>query len=164
LASDNTKSEVVARFVSILKLAGEKEVRVYEEEFFRATDLKYLLPQDCRIVKDHLLSRLDADVTVGLLKSLDGIGKFLEPDETNKLIDPLITAVVYGTDEELRKPAQDAIVSAWLGTPGGSKTEEAINKRLDEWVTHLQSRNRPSEAEKVRQINERCSAIPFEGE
>jgi hypothetical protein len=160
LSSDGTKSEVLAKFVSILKQESEHKVCTYEVKFFRAADLNYLPSQDHQIVKDHLLSRLDSGVTISLLGAIEGLGGFLEAPEAARLIDPLLRSFLYGKNETLKSTAQDAIVRAWGETESGGKAEEAMKRRLSDWLTHLQSKGLAEAAEKVRLIDEMCEIIP----
>jgi hypothetical protein len=69
-ASDEIKKKVTASFDAILKKEDQHTVFTYETAFFRAGDLQYLPAADAKLVKDHLLSRIQAGISTELVASV----------------------------------------------------------------------------------------------
>ena len=94
VASEETKKKVMRNFVAILKEEDQHKVLTYETAFFKASDLKYLPPADAMLVKEHLLSRLSKEVELPLLKTIEGLAEFVASDDIQRVVDPMIRAMV----------------------------------------------------------------------
>jgi hypothetical protein len=71
LAPKATKEKVLARHVDVIRKEPGPKVQVYEEQFFRASDLEFVSATDRKMIVDHLLSRLRAPIkmSVGVVGS-----------------------------------------------------------------------------------------------
>jgi len=161
VASLSVKKKVMARYVTVLKEEPGAVVRVYEEEFFRAPDLEFVENADRDIVKAHLFSGLQDDVSVGLLAAARGIGKWIHKDDVNRFVDPLVRAAVANSDESVRKGAEELLRAEADHTP--EEVDPAIIDRLNAWEVTYARQNQPAErAQKVRAIRDTFEYnIPF---
>jgi len=161
IATDETKKKVTMEFVSILKQEGQNKVYIWETEFFRASDMKYLDPIEIDVVRDHMLSRLGTDLSISLLNAMRGIGKYLRVSDIEKTVDPLIRVIVSEKREEaLKAAAEECIPDAWLYAP--QEVSARIMARLDAWITNFCSKGLEGKAEKVRKLKKACEAeLPF---
>jgi RNA binding exosome subunit len=89
--SDNTKKKIVKQFVRTIK--EESSDVTWRYAFFRGGDLQYLPPEEASLIKQHLLSILEAPLTRGLLQATEGIGGFLTPEEAEAFVYPFINSV-----------------------------------------------------------------------
>lgn len=82
-ASDELKTKVVKRFVTILKEESQDAVVAYEEAFFQASDLNHLSLSEVSLVKQHLVSRI-MNGTIPpntLMQMVEGLGHYMEAEE-----------------------------------------------------------------------------------
>lgn len=75
-ADDSLKTRVAKWFVWLLKEENDHVVFSYGTAFLRCKDLQYLGPNEQALVKDHLLSRMKAEVTPSLLTAIPGVGEW----------------------------------------------------------------------------------------
>lgn len=89
-ASDQTKKAVAENFVKMIQEEKAYQLYVHQNEFFRGYFLAYLSMGDSKIVKNYLFSVLEEQVNKPILKTLDGIGEFIEIEDVHNFISPLI--------------------------------------------------------------------------
>lgn len=132
LAEKKLKAKVAARFVTIFKEEDEEIVCTYGTAFLRCSDLLHVPGKDADLVKINLLSRLQKSHDAALLSALEGIGRFLLPGDTTTLIDPLMKIFIHNkiSDEYIETLVQSIYVDCSM------QLQEAIEKRLGEWITH----------------------------
>lgn len=148
-APDIVKKRVLERYVTVLREEPGPRVEVYEEQFFRGTDLDFVREEDRGLVRDHLLARLRSDPNANLLRAVQGFGGFLEadPKAVRAYIDPIVRAAVY------RPLAAEALLlmeEEVVETP--SEVDPLIIKRLDEWEAPFDRRGDTDRARIVREI------------
>jgi hypothetical protein len=78
MATDEVKKKILKHLVDIIKQADKHKVLTYETHFFKAGDLQYLSASDAKLVREHLLSRVREEVSVELLRAMEGLGAFLK--------------------------------------------------------------------------------------
>jgi hypothetical protein len=161
-ASEETKEKVTRRFLSILKEEDQYKVFAYETAFFRAADLRYLSSPDGKLVKDHLLSRVQKDLSVELIAAIEGLPVFLESGDLPNLIDSLVKACVSRNLGQLKTAAKRYLFELWNELPPGeSKLEAAMVRRLNVWIDHFDRIEKPELAKAVREIKNEIEDIPF---
>jgi len=163
IASEETKKKVTSYFLSILKEADQYTVCTYETAFFRADDLKYLSDSEAKLVKDHLLSRLKQDVSLELVRAIDGLASFLDAKDISDLVDVLLRASLIKGSNQLKDAARKYIAKLWMGLPSGEGgLDHLVVGRLEDWIAHFEKQGNTKSAEIVREIiKEVEQQIPF---
>lgn len=161
MTSDATKRKVMARFVSVLREEPGPRVQVYEEEFFRSPDMKYLKKDDRDLVKAHLLSRLKEEPSTKLLRVAEGIGEWLTSEDVTPFVDALIRIGVSPRDAELSARAFGRLEEEAVNTP--AKIDAEIIERLSQWEEVYERRERSDLVELIREAKVAYQAydIPF---
>jgi hypothetical protein len=139
-APDAVKRRVAAEYSRILREGSGPEVEVWEEDFFRATDLEFMTEDDMAIAKRHLLSRLDRDPKADLTQALVGIGKFADERELSSLTDMYLRPVLGSDVPDRRAVAAEKLLRLWHDTP--AEREGAIVSRLATWQNWLAQKGR----------------------
>jgi len=155
---DPAKARVTRKFVSVVKEADQRTVLIYEDRFFRSSDLTHVPPVDAGMIKEHLLSRLAETRTVVSLRALGGIGPFLLLDDVSRILDPLLSEVAYGKMEKLRRVASELIVTLWQSTQ--APVDAAIVSRLQDWKKHFEKKDLAEPLKAVEKLIEECD-LPF---
>jgi hypothetical protein len=104
-AEPDVKATVIKNLYDVYRSKDEATVMLYEDYFFRASDLFYLSENERRFIKAHFLPRVSLETLDNLLYNLVGIGPFLDPEEATLLSTTLITAM-QSEDKELARRAQ----------------------------------------------------------
>jgi hypothetical protein len=89
-ASDQTKKAVAENFVKIIQEEKAYQLYVHHNEFFRGYFLAYLSREDAQIVKKYLFSTLEEGFNRSILKTLEGIGEFIDMEDVHYFISPII--------------------------------------------------------------------------
>lgn len=145
--SDNLKTKAAKWLVSLLKEEDERAVFSYGTAFLRASDLKYLSPNEQNLVKQHLLARLNSNTTMSLLTAVTGIGEFLVKEDINAFVDPLVKLVT--SNDRLAAESRKVLEGVHFQTP--QALEQLIAERLKAWAEFYGNRN---QYEKVKIIEE----------
>lgn len=88
--SDQTKREVVQNFVKIIKNENAYQLYVHQNQFFKGHFLAYLSDEDAKLVKKSLFLVLEEQVNKSILKTLDGIGEFIQIEDVHDFISPIV--------------------------------------------------------------------------
>jgi len=124
-----TKKKITKWLVSVLKEKDEADVLTYATAFMRASDMKYMRKDNIALMKEHLLSRLEENISGDLLLAIEGIGGFLEKKEVTRFIDPLMRLAC--SNLELSNMAKVAIEKEHNYT--SSELDTSIVKRIKAW-------------------------------
>jgi hypothetical protein len=89
-ASDQTKKDVAQNFVKIIQDEKAYQLYVHQNQFFKGHFLAYLSAEDAQIVKKSLFLVLEEQVSNPILKTLEGIGEFLQVEDAHGFISPII--------------------------------------------------------------------------
>jgi hypothetical protein len=130
---DEGKARVARRFIKVLKEDPGDYVLAYENAFFRAADLKYLVPSEVAMAKARLLSRLEKEQTVALLEVVEDFGPFLNKNEASRVLDAYVRAVAYGKSQAIRERGKFLLLMLHWGT--SSDVQKQVETRLDSWIT-----------------------------
>jgi hypothetical protein len=161
MASVDTKKKVTKNFFSILKEEDQYKVFTYETAFFRAGDLKYLSLPEAKVVKDHLLSRLQTEISEELINAIDGLSHFVEPGDISGLIDSLVRAIVNEESGELKAAGRRCLLGLWGCLPNGDKGDAKVIARLGDWIAHYEKNGNLDSAEIVRKMKNEFENFPF---
>jgi hypothetical protein len=159
VADDETKRTVAAEFIRVLKNEGEAAIRAYENGMFVSSELKYLPLDTAALVKAHFLDRMRQQVTVRLLRAIEGIEAFISAEEVGSFIDSLVRAVAYSHSSALRKQATKYLEKAYFRSP--PQNDAAWRKRLDQWVEHLNGQGKEEQAATVSDLRSKAEDSPF---
>ena len=85
-----TKKDVVQNFVKIIQDEKAYQLYIHQNQFFKGHFLAYLKTEDARIVKKYLFSALETQINKPILKTLEGIGQFIQIEDVHDFISPLI--------------------------------------------------------------------------
>ena len=88
--SDQTKKDAVQNFVRIIKDENAYQLYVHQNQFFKGHFLAYLSDEDVKLVKKSLFSVLEEQVNKPILKTLDGIGEFIQIEDVHDFVSPII--------------------------------------------------------------------------
>jgi hypothetical protein len=159
VAEEGTKRKVMARYVSVLKEEPGPSVQVYEEEFFRGSDLEYVDEAERGMVKAHLFARLKDEPNRKLIAAAVGIGRWLESDDVEPFVDPLVRTAVSASDGRLALSARALLSNAARQTPADLDPE--IVQRLKDWEGFYEEREAQLSVDVVKEIRERYEVFGF---
>jgi len=106
---DDVRTKVAKNLFKIYKNKPEATVVIYEDNFFRGSDLAYLSESERQFIKAHFLPRVNNTSLERLLDNIGGIGPFLDTEEAYSLALTLALAAT-GEDKELAKRARSAVL------------------------------------------------------
>jgi hypothetical protein len=164
MASDEIKKKITASFVAIMKKEDQHIVLTYETAFFRASDLQYLPASDAKLVKDHLLSRIQAGISLDLVAAMEGLPEFLDQEDIAELVDTLLKVCLSKVAHQLKSRAHRYIIELWMGLPGGPEGKDRlVVSRLQDWISHFEKTENPESADVVRKLRAEIEdmSIPF---
>jgi hypothetical protein len=120
-APQDIKAKVTKNLYKIYRSAQEPAVVIYEENFFRGSDLIYLSEDERRFIKAHFLPRVSLETLHDLLYNLVGIGPFLDPEEANSL--GTILMLAQGEDKSLAERALVRLLNEYVKMTSDSRAE-----------------------------------------
>lgn len=88
--SDQTKKDVAKNFVKLIQDEKAYPLYIHQNQFFKGHFLAYLSREDAQVVKGCFFSGLEEQVNKSILKSLEGIGEFIEIEDIHNFISPII--------------------------------------------------------------------------
>jgi hypothetical protein len=159
IASAALKKKVMRKHVDVLKEESGLRVSVYEERFFRATDLEYVDGSDAPMVRDHLLSRLNDAPSPQLLKVAQYLGQHIDEETVFNFVDTFIRIGVVGTERQsvvafsARKYLEDE------SRHTAPEIDPAIIERLWAWEKTMERRKLPEAQEQIQQIKSAYEAF-----
>jgi hypothetical protein len=103
-AQEDVRAKVAKNLYKVYRTKDEATVLVYEEYFFRGSDLIHLSENERRFIKAHFLPRVSVETLDKRLYNVVGIGSFLDPEEALNLSTTLILAT-QGQDKDFAKRA-----------------------------------------------------------
>jgi len=162
-ADESMKKEAVKNFVGILKQESQGVVYAYETAFFKSNNLKYLSQNEAQMVKEHLLARLKNEgISLALTNTLAGIGKYINKNETNHLLDSLIRAYLSNIENEIGNASKNLIVSEFYQI-ADTDIQEIYLARIDEWIEFLRAKGKHVPVEKLIELRSTLDVydIPF---
>ncbi len=109
VVSDTVKKKAATWFAGIVRDEPASVVHLFQEAFFRPSQLGYYAPSDAGLVIDHIFSRLKSDRSEVLLGVVDGIGPWLSTAQAAAAVDIVANEVVYGMSTSL-----DVTCRQWL--------------------------------------------------
>jgi len=156
-APDQSKQRIAAWFVRLFSNESDDVISSYGITFFRCEDLANVTKENATMTKQYLLSRLDKDKSSNLLNALKGIGAFIEADDIQLFVDGLISPYAYSKSQVSAERLKDE----WVYLD--KKMEQLVLKRIDDWINHLNERDRPTIAEKIEKLKNELEnyEIPF---
>jgi hypothetical protein len=122
---DDVKKKVMSNLYKVYKNQPEGTVLIYENGFFKGSDLAYLSETERRFIKAHFLARVSVETLEHLLDNIFGIGPFLEPDEASGLAGTLVSAA-EGEDKSLAGRARTTLLFEYSTMTAPSRTSVRI--------------------------------------
>lgn len=131
-APERLKRKVLSRYVRVLKEEPAPRVQVYEEEFFRAADLRSVAVKDRGLVKAHLISRIDEAPTLGLIRAAHGLGRWIAPEDVTTYVDMFLRLATWRHADDLGEAARRRFEEEAARAPTG--LHPPLLERLDAWI------------------------------
>jgi len=153
------KQRVAQNFVRILKEDDGDSIARYRAAFFRAPDLE-VIPQPMRaMVKEHLLGSVSGLHTIDTLRSVEGIGPFLEPADCMKWFDPYMRTLASSSAKDyVKTKCREILVdTSWYTTKDFDK---ALTSRLNDWLRHYEKLGLEQNIKLVKGLQEEVMASP----
>lgn len=151
--TEEHKRAVAGQFVHLLKEADGDRITRYRDAFFRSSDLAYLQAPSQAMVKDHLLGAPSPLHSFASIKVLDGIGEYLQSEDSVKWFDPMIrTLISSSADEFLKKRVRQMFFDTITDT---SKVfDESLARRINDWILHFEKLTAPNNLAIVKELQE----------
>lgn len=153
--SEPIRRKAAKWFAEVVREQPASIVNLYEDAFFQAVQLLFYTPEDGAVVIDHLLARLYAARTNGLLQTTSGIGKWMSAQQLQQAVDITAREVAYGTSVELDIAARQWLLDL-LGEVSSSLRPHA-EKRLENWTNQFKKRG---DNERVQQLSTLLTGLP----
>ena len=154
-----TKTELMDKFIQILKEKDRNYISNYEQAFFQSSDLEYLSASDATLVKKRIFSNLGSTVlTNNAAEVLSGIGKHLNVADVDPFIDPLVKAACIRGSSHVISIVHKIIRSEIFQV--SQEVEQCVTKRLDAWAQLFQE-NGNTEADDQIKAMKSIWIIPF---
>jgi hypothetical protein len=118
-----------------------ERVLIYEQVFFRASDLDNATEGDRRLATDHLLDRIKREPNLELLRAAKGVGAFLKSADVNAFVDALVRLSVATGDRPMGKQARKLLEDEALLTP--AEVDPLIVRRIRQWESLYEGRGEP---------------------
>jgi len=99
VVADEIKKKIATRFAQIIRDGSEPEIRMYAKVFFESNHIKYLSPEDEKIVHKYIVHRI-ADLYHEETTLIKGIGYILTKQEAVKFTDATVKTI--NTEHEKR--------------------------------------------------------------
>lgn len=160
-APDRLKRRVLSRYVRVLKEEPAPRVQVYEEEFFRAADLRYVAVKDRGLVKAHLVSRINEAPTLGLMRAAAGLGQWVGPDDITTYVDMFLRLATWRNTDDLGEAARARFEEEASHTP--RSLHPRLVERVDAWVEMFAERADPARrriAAEIKSVYEGSGDVP----
>jgi hypothetical protein len=160
-APDRLKRRVLSRYVRVLKEEPAPRVQVYEEQFFRAADLRYVAAKDRGLVKAHLLSRIDEAPTLGLMRAAQDLGRWVVEGDITTYVDMFLRLATWRHADDLGEAARHRFEEEASRTPPA--IQPLIAERVDAWVEMFGERGDPARggiASAVKAVYEGSGDVP----
>jgi hypothetical protein len=131
-ATDEVKTEVTNKFVSVIKEESESVVRLYETVFFRGSDLAHVQSSHRVIVKAHLLEQLNENPSADLITACRGLGSFLDRKELADFTYAVMKAVAHDLRGRSHQAAESVLLEAYRGSDEDRRG--ALRKSVKVWA------------------------------
>ncbi|PVY93212.1 hypothetical protein C8C95_4097 [Acidovorax sp. 99] len=158
LSSDSIKQITAERFVHILKEDDGDTISRYRAAFFRAPDLAVVPAANMAMVKEHLLGSAPSIHTTVSLKTIEGIGPFLEVSDCMKWFDPFMrTLVSTNTRDHIKNKAKEVLSeTTWVTS---KDFDRQLAKRLNDWLKHYENLNSEVNVRVVKELQDEILAL-----
>lgn len=143
-APPRVKEKVMAQHVKVLKEATGGRVEIYEQHFFRATDLEWIGDGDLELAKQHLLTQLE-DGDPAIYKAAEGIGASLDADDVSPFVDRLVRTSIRQRGAPTGAGARALLEGEYNYTT--SERDEEIIARIETWIQAYENRGESGEAQ-----------------
>jgi GTPase SAR1 family protein len=153
---------VAEKFALAVRQESAERIRAYSDAFFSAEDIKHLQAKDSAIVVKYLLNQLDqptTSVTPELLKSMEGIGKYIESKSAQRFADTLIRLVLRPNKEKLQ-PIQK-FVHAEYDNIADEASKKVMEERLAVWIKYQEGKPAAEAVSRLQRVADFWVDIPF---
>lgn len=159
VAPKHVSKKVVKRFVTILKEESGYHIHMYEAAFLKCEDLQFLSGEDVAVIVQHLCSKMEKDITEGLLKTMEGIGKFLTVDDVGTFVDTMIQTIIRGKYLKLKTMARDCIENEYEFM--ADDVQKKFASRLEDWAAHFRKNKQDEFVEIVEHLQVSLNSFNF---
>jgi len=159
---EDIRRKAVAEFVRVLREEDGNKVSIYTNSFFKPADIKYVAANHGAMVRQHLLSLVPSTHTVKTLHLVDGIAEHLDPSDIQAWLDPFVRTLLSAqVSTNVKTIVHDHLLGATMLT--SSKSDEALDSRLNDWIRHLEKNSSAEQAATIRSLKEEIESmrLPF---
>ena len=121
-ADQEVKRKVMKNLYGIYRTKPEATVLIYENSFFRGSDLVHLSENERGFIKAHLLARVSNETLDRLVDNLTGIGPYVDSGEAYELSSYLMVAM-QGEDKSLANRAQHRLLTEYWNMTSESRAQ-----------------------------------------
>jgi hypothetical protein len=148
-ADESTKKKVAEWLVKMFTEGPNEEISTYGFAFFRAKDLSLVSGKEASLIKQYLLGRLKNNVTIQILDTTKGIGKFLEAKDVVDYVDPLVKSICQNRDSLISEKAQHRLINEVYA----DEIQKIIIDRISRlWLAFYKRKNQLENAEKLETV------------
>ncbi len=160
-ADENLKKKVSSWFARIIREESDAIISSYGIAFLRASDMKYMDPEDAEIVKQHIFGQMKNNINSTILETISGIGSFLNRSDIRAFIDPLIR---YVSNQEFESDGEK-LVRSFLSSETiygnfSPEIENDIKQRIELWENSFTDKEQIENAKKIKSLKDAID-IPF---
>lgn len=159
ISSQEIKTKTTKSFVKLLKNGSAREISWHELNFFRASDLQFLNPEEISLVKQHLFSVTERGISEDILIMLQGIGKYIQSNEIEKFIDPIIRILVTAQRKGFHENIRDFLIAEQDNMD--FKIQDGIVSRVRAWSGNFHQQGRSSYAQIANDLADTIDIMPF---
>ena len=129
---EDAKEEVVEESARIVRESNGDHITLYLCSFFRESDLCHASKDDSGLILQYILSRFERETTLWM-KSMSGIGLFLDKRGVSSFADPVIK-IIANNEEGMAPEAIELVEDEWAHM--GEDIRQLFNRRLDAWAKY----------------------------
>lgn len=160
LSSRDIKIKVAERHAKAIKEDSGDTLVAYGTIYFRAEYFEYMNDFDLNLVKTYQLTRLGKNVDLDILTALAGIGIFLDKNDINAFIDPLLKTIIRKDNP----PHLKSIIRIFLTNEmhaTSPEIDELILGRVDYWIELFAGKSEDVFNQLVQVKSDIIPEIPF---
>lgn len=156
--SEDIRRKAVAAFVRVLREEDGNKVTAYTNSFFKPADLSYVNEKQVAMVRQHLLGRIPSTLDEKTLDLVDGLAEHLDPSDIHVWVDAFVrTLNSVRISPSIKGAVRSHFLAATIVT--SPATGVAIDRRLNDWVSHLEKNSSAVQAATIRSLKEEIESM-----
>jgi hypothetical protein len=152
-ADEKLRKKIANWFAKLIQEESETIISSYGIAFLRASDMKYMDPEDAEIVKQHIFGQMKNSLNNTIIELLPGIGPFLNTSDIGSFIDPFVRSVSIEDEEnEWDILVINFLIQESIYDQFDPKVKKLLMDRLLTWEKNFTRRKQGSKAVKVKNL------------